>query len=495
MKKTFKFFAAALTIVAAASCAKEITNDDIQAPEQELVRKVFTASFDTDTKTTLADDGLSVHWIKDDVIKVIPAGSKSGSDFSVVSCNETFADFVGETVDADSYRAIYPSSAYNEEYSSAPTFVFSNGSAALSMQYAVEGDFSIAANFGVSSNFAVSQPSKDGHLYFQNINAFLKFQLSMDNASVVEVSSSRVTAYPNSYMLSSTKDLGGTINYVLGDKKVYITSDEIITFKTEDASNLKSGVEYYIAIPAVEIEGLSIVIKDKDGGVINTYNRSRTLDAVANTIYDLGILEPKPAAKVGDYFYSDGTYSTELDSSKEVVGVVFYAGDPKDRFNDPDLPGKYGHGLAVSIKTYSTLWNSSKPSVSNELLKVAHIDLPSHNTCGYTIKNLWASEGISLNVYNYNYGTLSENTSGWYLGTLKEWTCLFENITAVNNTLANVSGSVSVDPTSTYPYALPLYSGKVNFQVYRKSNGSTGYQSCSYDMTTYQQTVRPIFAF
>lgn len=30
---------------------------------------------------------------------------------------------------------------------------------------------------------------------------------------------------------------------------------------------------------------------------------------------------------IGDYFYSDGTWSTELDSNKDVIGVIFYAGD------------------------------------------------------------------------------------------------------------------------------------------------------------------------
>ena len=48
MKKTFKFFAAALAIVAAASCAKEISNDNIQneTPAEETVHMTFSASFD-----------------------------------------------------------------------------------------------------------------------------------------------------------------------------------------------------------------------------------------------------------------------------------------------------------------------------------------------------------------------------------------------------------------------------------------------------------------
>ena len=32
--------------------------------------------------------------------------------------------------------------------------------------------------------------------------------------------------------------------------------------------------------------------------------------------------------KIGDYYYSDGTWSTTLDSSKTPIGVVFYVGDP-----------------------------------------------------------------------------------------------------------------------------------------------------------------------
>ena len=76
MKKTFKFFAAALAIVAAASCAKEISNDNTDiAPEQELVHKVFSASLNVDpeTKSTLYTDGKTVHWTEGDRIAVIPA--------------------------------------------------------------------------------------------------------------------------------------------------------------------------------------------------------------------------------------------------------------------------------------------------------------------------------------------------------------------------------------------------------------------------------------
>ena len=165
MKKTFKFFAAALAIVAAASCAKEISNDDIQAPEQELVHKVFTASLNVDpeTKTTLHTDGVSVHWNKEDVIKVLLVTSASGTDFSVVSCDGAFADFEGETIDASSYRALYPAAALVSEghinwwYTEPDYYILGSRTSkcALAHQYAVENDFSIVEEFASSSNFAL----------------------------------------------------------------------------------------------------------------------------------------------------------------------------------------------------------------------------------------------------------------------------------------------------------------------------------------------------
>lgn len=289
MKKTFKFFAAALAIVAAASCAKEISNDDIQAPEQELVHKVFTASLNVDpaTKTTLHTDGVSVHWVNGDKIKLIPSGQYQGSDFTALSIEGTFADFEGETVDADSYRAVYPADAYYTQYSYAGFCSFSDGMAALSTQYAVENDFS-ASSFNTSTNFAVSTVSKDNHLYFKNINAYFKLSLNMDNASTIEISSDRVEG---SGGLSELYDLGGTLNYKYADNKVYLSSNKTIIFKSKDNSKLKSGVTYYIALPAVKVEGLKLEVKDANGVSIASFMKS-SFTFEQNKIYNLGTLEP-----------------------------------------------------------------------------------------------------------------------------------------------------------------------------------------------------------
>ena len=290
MKTIMKFFAAALVIVAAASCAKE------NAPEQKLVYKEFTASVDavggaastTDgSRTTL--NGKAVHWTAGDQILLMPSTDYKGTNLTVQSFEEDFAVFGGEVIDADAYRAIYPAAAYYQNWSYDYVSVFSNGSSALATQYAVDNDFSIAGSFNTSSNFAVSTSSKDGHLYFQNINAYLKFSLDIDDAYSVEVSSASVTN-SSTGTTSSSCDLGGTLNYRTSEHTVYITSNSIITFKYKDSSVLKKGVNYYIAIPAVEIEGLNFVVKDASGNELINFTKASTLKAESNVIYNLGTM-------------------------------------------------------------------------------------------------------------------------------------------------------------------------------------------------------------
>lgn len=57
-----------------------------------------------------------------------------------------------------------------------------------------------------------------------------------------------------------------------------------------------------------------------------------------------------PDAKTGDYYYSDGTWSSELDGSKTPIAVIFYTGDPS--VNDAAMQNEKPwctHGLAVSL--------------------------------------------------------------------------------------------------------------------------------------------------
>ena len=62
---------------------------------------------------------------------------------------------------------------------------------------------------------------------------------------------------------------------------------------------------------------------------------------------------------VGDWYYSDGTISTELDPSKTVLGIVFWVGDPTA--DDASLAREHPsciHGLVMSLDEESSKWHS-----------------------------------------------------------------------------------------------------------------------------------------
>lgn len=501
MKNTFKFFAAALIIVAAASCTKENSINDPQVSGQKLVHKVFTATLDSDTKTTLVlgEDGAYVHWVEGDQIKVIPEGQTNATLFDILSIDGTHANFAGEIVDANSYRAVYPASALHSAKSFNEFLFTDEYSNALALQYAVENDFSVAASFGAPSNFAVSSSYSDNHLEFCNINAYLKINLAMDNASEIEISASRVTAYATD-MMSDTKGLGGAMSYIVDKKFTYISSGtQSIVFKNENGSNLKQGVDYYIAIPAVEIENLKMVVKDSSGKQITSLTRSKTLRAAANTIYKLGTISPPEPVKVGDYFYYDGTYSTELDNSKEVVGVVFFVGNPKEKFNDPDLPDQYCNGLAIGTKNVVTTWGGSSSFTVPSGVKTSPNNF---GKGGYSAKKIITDAGLNLPIYNNSsYSDLSLcNTSGWYIGTNKEWDYILSVKNDINTVLEAAGCDLIQFATRSGDSAaiwLPLLSGNYVYLAYTNYYGDTMQYGTNNNIWYYSSTrvARPIFAF
>lgn len=60
-----------------------------------------------------------------------------------------------------------------------------------------------------------------------------------------------------------------------------------------------------------------------------------------------------PPAKVGDYFYSDGTYSTALDASKTCIGIVFHIGHHENDGSDYSSTGigrTQCHGYVVALQ-------------------------------------------------------------------------------------------------------------------------------------------------
>ena len=154
---------------------------------------------------------------------------------------------------------------------------------------------------------------------------------------------------------------------------------------------------------------------------------------------------------VGDYFYSDGTWSTELQSGKTVVGVVFSTANATS--TDPQLKKDYPectHGLVVSVKEYDSpiamvsgadySWNS----VNNYALELrGYASMAATDIiCGYS--NTQAMKAFKAAKGDYSkyldvidgHDVSVAGTSTWYMPSQYELSLIGADYSVINERLA-----------------------------------------------------------
>lgn len=167
---------------------------------------------------------------------------------------------------------------------------------------------------------------------------------------------------------------------------------------------------------------------------------------------------------IGDFLYSDGTWSPVIDGGKEIIGVVFYVGDitAQDKILAQDHPGCF-HGLAVALDEVQISWQANRAdynSTVNEWLSsntegyediCSGLELEDNiNKClGYN--NTRAIELFNAAPENQNWKVEAvdaiaayeedcpapESTSGWYLPSAKELSILVSGETDQNIWIEN----------------------------------------------------------
>jgi len=146
-----------------------------------------------------------------------------------------------------------------------------------------------------------------------------------------------------------------------------------------------AATEVYYAVPLANTAGLStasldanknykidVIIKQK--GATDAYadlpNDINATLAITSTITDFsdqdvvvgigsGAYTPgtTPTAKVGDYFYSNGTWSSVYDNTKTLVGLVF-----STNVSATDIAAGYTHGYVMALTDAGYDWNGGTPT-------------------------------------------------------------------------------------------------------------------------------------
>ncbi len=176
---------------------------------------------------------------------------------------------------------------------------------------------------------------------------------------------------------------------------------------------------------------------------------------------------PEPAA-VGDYYYSDGTWSANIDHSKEIIGIVFWTGDPTE--NDPALRLDHpdcNHGLVISLDQLTSTWQTGIEKYGNSVSQwvIANApqyqapesdkgtDQPIQKIIGYNNTKAieafnaapeneqWPVNAVAACVAYRSEVKAPELTSDWYLPSPKELSLLYAG---------EISGDINIkDPVST----------------------------------------------
>lgn len=221
-----------------------------------------------------------------------------------------------------------------------------------------------------------------------------------------------------------------------------------------------------------------------------TYNAALDLGEIAA----ITIAPQKPAAKVGDFFYSDGTWSSTLDSEKTPIGIVFWTGNPTEQ--DAALKAAFPgctNGLVVGLKQKQCEWQDYYSDFEDEVgITVGDwiaentgyasiesgfgINAPINKTMGYN--NTMGLDEFNDSDYGWDYEVLAASnvsstmtgfdapstTSGWFVPSAKEVSLLISgpydgdiddigyldeplvaNMAIINASLAQIPGAAAID--------------------------------------------------
>ena len=217
------------------------------------------------------------------------------------------------------------------------------------------------------------------------------------------------------------------------------------------------------------------------------------------------VKKPVAPIAIGDFYYSDGTWSTELNSSKTVIGVVFSKLNAVSSDNNllADYP-KCSNGLVVGLPEYSTPFGQFGYSsvynwfISNGYPAIA-TNVPNGYGCTLGFVAYRNANPSYVELFDQQTGPLSQHNvpspdsaSSWYIPSYKEMMELHANKSIVNAALAKIGGT-QINQSMYWSSTLRSYNSYNDCQAspIDMINGSW----YSYDKKTTPYPVRVVLAF
>ena len=292
MKSTFKYFAAALAIVAAASCTKDIPYDEnIDIENQPKIEMTFKASIDADTKTAL--NGKLLEWSAGDIITLYGNGSYNSADGwnrhkgyctideASISNDKTSASFTGEVTVSSDYCALYPSTGWKLDNIADYKYIFSG----FAEQKAFKN------SFDPSKHTMVAGSVKNNRISFSNICALAKVKIASDNIYSIKIEGKAQYGTSGDYG-SIGGDYGWKVNTNLNEYSPCSSNTvHSIVLKNDDNKALINGATYYIVLPVCTISNYTVSACDANGTEIGSKAKASDFIVERSKVYDMGAFD------------------------------------------------------------------------------------------------------------------------------------------------------------------------------------------------------------
>ena len=214
---------------------------------------------------------------------------------------------------------------------------------------------------------------------------------------------------------------------------------------TEDATKWqgKADTGDYQALPLTGVEaGTAVTVK---------YFGTKKVESV-KAVKAL-IVNPYATAKLGDLFYSDGTFSSTLEAGKTPIGVIAYLGTDAFSENGTTVGGSafVGHGLVMCLKNAASAiaWSTENVSkfIGQEVSSVEGLKR-TENVSGYTNTATLTVDEATAAKYpaaaaakNYTELSAPTGTTGWFLPSAQQWVKMMEGLGGLSDGAPNYGES------------------------------------------------------
>ena len=335
MKKIYSFMVAAVALFAAASCNKELPQENLPAVGETVV---YTASTDgADTKAVL--DGTVSKWCGEELITLHDGTNAFTFYANAGDTPVSKVDFTYEgqpEFTATEVMAVYPSGDYtaNLKEKTVSNVVVPNNQTLADNTYPATAAVAVAY-------------STTTELSFKNATTLLKFKVAGDDVT--------------SGCFLAEGDISGKFAVNYNEGKPLMTAMETTNYVDfhMNGATLSKEATYYIAIAPAEVENFKIFL---NGQEIKTYAKSYKFER--NVILDLGIL--KYEAPVVHEWAVAGTFnewSTTANPMELVDGYYVAKNITGLNYSDPN-EGETGSSTGIKFVNNGDTWRAGEGQVT-----------------------------------------------------------------------------------------------------------------------------------